>query len=103
MPASQSERSLQARLAALTRWSCEDPKPQTARMREAFDARFYIGIPEDLPPAERDRRAAAGRAAYFVRLSLASAKARRRSHDQTAVAKVDADLDAVADGGDDVS
>ena len=48
------------------------------RARAAYEQRFYAGIPEDLPAAERDRRAAAARRAHYQRLALASVKARRR-------------------------
>ena len=40
-------------------------KTNTAPAREAFAARFYAGIPEDLPQAERDRRAGWARKAYI--------------------------------------
>ena len=46
-------------------------------MREAFERRFYAGVPTDLPAAERDRRAKAARRAYFAGLALKSAQARR--------------------------
>jgi hypothetical protein len=77
-----SDRALAARIASTTRWSREDPHDPDGplpRARAAFDARFYAGIPEDLPAAERDRRAASARKAYFARLALASVKARRRA------------------------
>jgi len=80
MPLSAAERSLRARLAAQSRWSRESPHgPDStpAKARAGLERRFYEGIPEDLPPAERDRRAASARKAYFTRLALASAKARR--------------------------
>jgi hypothetical protein len=75
-----SDRALAARIASSTRWSREDPNDAAGplpRARAAFDARFYAGIPDDLPAAERDRRAAHARTAYFSRLALASVKARR--------------------------
>jgi hypothetical protein len=56
-----------------------DPKETTAKAREVFRAQFYKGIPEDLPQAERDRRAEAARRAYFTRLAFLSAKARRKA------------------------
>lgn len=74
-----AERALHAKLAAHSKWAQTDPVEGTAKARAAFDARFYDGIPADLPQAERDRRAASARKAYFTRLALASAKARRRS------------------------
>lgn len=51
-------------------------KTNTAPAREKFNARFYEGIPEDLPEAERDRRAAAARKLYFTGLAMKSARAR---------------------------
>jgi hypothetical protein len=74
------DRALAARIASSTRWSREDPHDPDGplpRARAAFDARFYTGIPDDLPAAERDRRAGHARKAYFARLALASVKARR--------------------------
>jgi hypothetical protein len=53
-------------------------KTTTTAARAAFNARFYEGIPGDLPQAERDRRAAHARAAHFKRLALASARKRAR-------------------------
>jgi hypothetical protein len=75
---SPSERSLRARLGGLTTAARHDPREITAPARAAFEQRFYEGIAEDLPPAERDRRAAANRKIYFTRLSLASAATRRK-------------------------
>lgn len=72
---------MQAQLAANVRWSKEDPNDPAGpliRARAAYEARFYAGIPDDLPAAERDRRAAAARRAHYQRLALASVKARRR-------------------------
>jgi hypothetical protein len=74
------DRVLLARIAANTRWSKEDPNDPAGplpRARAAFHQRFYAGIPDDLPAAERDRRAAAARRAHFQRLALASAQSRR--------------------------
>jgi len=44
----------------------------TVEARSAFLARFYEGIPEDLPQRERDRRAEAARRLHFTRLALKS-------------------------------
>ncbi len=55
----------------------EDPTAHTAPARAAFEARFYVGIPEDLPQSERDRRALYARKAYFTELAIASVKARQ--------------------------
>ncbi len=76
-----SDRALIARLAAHTRWSAvSDPSAATAPARKAALDRFEKQVDPDgtLPPAERARRAEHARKAYFTRLALASAKARRK-------------------------
>lgn len=75
------EGTLQARLAAHTSWAnTESPSERTAPARSAFDARFEREVdPEGLlDPEERRRRAEHARKAYFTRLSLKSAQARRK-------------------------
>jgi hypothetical protein len=54
-----------------------DPRETTRKAREVYRAQFYEGIPEDLPQAERDRRAEAALKALMARLSFLSAKARK--------------------------
>lgn len=79
--ASPAERSLQARLAAHTSWAqTTDPAARTASARAAFLDRFEREVDKDgvLDPAERARRAEHARKAYFARLALRSAQARRR-------------------------
>jgi len=78
-PASRAERSLRARLAAYALHAQHDPRETTANGRAAFLARFDREVdPEGLlEPDERRRRAEQARRAYFTRLALASAKARR--------------------------
>lgn len=69
-----------ARLAAYIKWaSCEDRTAATAAARKAFADRFEREVdPEGkLPPAERAKRAEAAKKAYFQRLALKSAQARR--------------------------
>ncbi|HWH36016.1 MAG TPA: hypothetical protein VNT56_11950 [Acidimicrobiales bacterium] len=80
MPSSRSERTLRARLAAHTLHSKVDSAAHTAPARQAFLDRFEREVdPEGvLPEAERIRRAGHARKAYFTRLALASAKARRK-------------------------
>ena len=76
-----SPRSLPAQVAAHTRWSREpDRTAATSPARSAFEARFLDEVDPDrtLTEAERARRAASARKAYFGRLALASAKARRK-------------------------
>ena len=74
-----SERVLRARLAAHAMHGCHDPRETTAKARAAFLASFERQAdPEGrLPTAEWQRRAQQLRSAYFTRLALASAKARR--------------------------
>ncbi|MDP9433663.1 MAG: hypothetical protein M3P93_00060 [Actinomycetota bacterium] len=84
------QRALAARIAAHTKWAnTADTTAATAPARQAFLDRFEReavgreaagGVDKDgtLPPAERARRAEHARRAYFSRLALASAKARRK-------------------------
>jgi hypothetical protein len=76
---SPAERTLRARLAAHAMHGRHDARATTAKARAAFLARFERQAdPEGLlTPAERERRAQQLRSAYFARLALASAKARR--------------------------
>jgi hypothetical protein len=75
-----SERSLRARLAAYELHSQYDSRDLTAKARATFLQRFEDEVDPDrtLPEAERIRRAEAKRRAYFTRLALKSAQARRR-------------------------
>ena len=83
MDLSPSERTQRARLAALTRWSREDPVGATEPARRAFLERFVDEVDPDrkLPEAERLRRAECARRAYFTRLAYKSAVSRRRGGD----------------------
>lgn len=69
-----AERSLRGRIGALTVHA--RGATNTGPARQAFDKRFYAEIPTDLPEAERDRRAAFARAAYFAKLALKASQAR---------------------------
>ncbi len=76
------QRSLRARIGAhALHAQVVDPAAHTAPARAAFLDRFEREVDPDgaLPPAERARRAEHAKRAYFARLALASAKARRRS------------------------
>jgi hypothetical protein len=76
------DRYLAASIAANTRWAHEpDRSAATRPARAAFEKRFEEEVDPDgkLAPAERARRAANAKTAYFHRLALKSAKARRRS------------------------
>jgi len=74
------ERVLRARIAAGERWAKErDRSAATAPARAAFNDRFERQVDPDrtLAPAERHCRAESARKAYFARLALRSAQARR--------------------------
>ncbi len=75
-----SERALQARLASYSSWAnTRDPVARTQPARDAFRERFEREVDPEcvLPEAERQRRAEAARKAYYTRLALQSAQARR--------------------------
>ena len=78
--ATATERSLRARLAAHTLHATHDSRELTAPARAAFLGRFEREAdPEGvLDPAERARRAEHLRKAFFARLALKSAQARRK-------------------------
>ena len=72
-----AERTLRARLAAHTLHAAGGTNTEPAR--KTFLERFDREVDPDgtLPPAERARRAEHARKAYFTRLALKSARARR--------------------------
>jgi len=76
-----AERSQRARLGAYSLHAKRDARETTSAARAAFLERFEREVDPDgtLPLDERTRRARAARKAYFTRLALASARARRRS------------------------
>lgn len=80
-PLTPEERSQRARIAALTRWSREDPRPNALRANAGLMAKFLREVdPEGvLPEPERNRRADAAKKAHFARLAFLSAKARKAS------------------------
>ena len=77
---SPTERSLRARIGAYSLHATHDPKETTRSARKAFLASFEREVDPHgtLTITERARRAAAARQAYFAKLSLKSARARRR-------------------------
>ena len=78
---SPSHRALAASIAAHSKWALTaDPTAATAPARKAFLDRFEREVdPEGvLPAVERARRAEHARKAYFTRLALKSAQARRK-------------------------
>lgn len=80
MAMSPSERTMRAKLAAHTKWATTDPVEGTAAARAAFLDRFELEVDPDckLDLAERQRRAGHARKAYFAKLALRSAQARRK-------------------------
>ncbi|ASR56299.1 hypothetical protein [Cellulomonas sp. PSBB021] len=84
MPApTPAERSLVASLAAHESWAATpDRSARTAPARRALLAKFEREVDPDgvLSPAERTRRAEHKRKAYYQRLALRSAQARRSRH-----------------------
>lgn len=83
MSMSPAERRLAARLAAHAKWAITDPVEGTAAARAAFLDRFELQVDPnfELDPAERSRRAGHARKAYFAKLALKSAQARRKGAD----------------------
>ena len=71
--------SLAAQIAANSRWSKEDPTEQGRIMRAGLERRFLNEVDpnRELPEAERLRRVECAKRAYYQRLALASAKARK--------------------------
>ena len=81
-PADRSDRNdmvLRGRIGAFCLQATHDPRATTARARAAFLSRFEVEVDPDgvLAPGERRRRAMAARRAYFARLAMRSAQARR--------------------------
>jgi hypothetical protein len=72
-------KSLPHQIAANTRWSKEDPARQGEIMRAGLDRRFLDEVDPDrqLSEAERQRRAECARRAFYQRLALKSAQARK--------------------------
>jgi hypothetical protein len=66
-------------MAAYCLHAQRDPKETTKAARDSFMARFERQVDPDilLPPAKRQRRAEAAKKAYFLKLALKSARARR--------------------------
>lgn len=69
-----------ARLGAFAQHAAYDTRETTQAAREAFARRFEREVDPDgvLPLPERARRAEAAKRAYFQRLALRSAQARRK-------------------------
>lgn len=78
MALTPEQRTIRARIAAHTRWSREDPAATAARAQAGLMDKFRREVDpnNELPEAERERRAEAARRAHMQRLALASSKAR---------------------------
>lgn len=79
--ASRSELAGRGRLGGYSKAAKYPPAELTAAARQAFAAKFLIEVDAATPSlddAERQRRAELLRKAYFARLALTSAKARRQ-------------------------
>ena len=77
-----SELSLAGRIGAYASWArTADRSARTAPAREAFNRRFEDEVDPDriLDPATRAQRAEAARRAYYARMALQSAQARRKA------------------------
>jgi hypothetical protein len=72
MARSKSAASLRGTLGALSLHATHDPRETTKAARAAFESRWARQVdPEGvLPDAERERRIACARRAYYVRLAL---------------------------------
>lgn len=79
MALTPSERTQRARLAAHAMHAQNDSRATTAKGRASFLDRFEREVDPDgtLDPVERSRRADHAKKAYFARLALKSAQARR--------------------------
>ncbi|UCZ90451.1 hypothetical protein [Gordonia sp. WA4-43] len=76
----QSERSLIAQLAAHESWAkTPDRTARTANARRALEEKFEREVDPErlLSPTERAKRVENARKAYYARLALKSARARR--------------------------
>lgn len=76
------ERSLRGRMGAHLSWAnTEDPSARTKPGRDAFLARFerQVDPNNELPEAERQRRAEHKRKAYMQALAIKSAQKRREN------------------------
>ncbi|MEW2382327.1 hypothetical protein AB0873_09575 [Micromonospora sp. NPDC047707] len=72
------QRRIRAQIAANTRWSKEDPTAAAEKAQAGLLEKFRREVDpnNELPEAERERRAQAARRAHMQRLALASSKVR---------------------------
>ncbi|MFN0145935.1 MAG: hypothetical protein ACKVT1_05445 [Dehalococcoidia bacterium] len=80
MPSQNPAKSLAGRVGGLVVQARYGPDTIAARARAGFDQRFELEVDPDglLAPAERARRAGLAKRAYFARLAMKSAQARRQ-------------------------
>ncbi len=81
--AGRAKRVLQARMAAHALHArVADPTAHTAAARKVFLSRFEREVDPDgvLEPQERARRAEHAKKAYFLKLAVASSRARAKKH-----------------------
>lgn len=81
MTMTPEQRAIRARMAALARWSREDPKAHIAMMNKKFKDRFEKQVdPEGaLPDEERRRRAESARKLFYQQLAYRSSRARSKA------------------------
>lgn len=80
--ATREQLSMAGQIAALTRWSREDPGPQVQRLLDGQMAKFRREVLEhdpDVVEPELTRRAECARKAHMRRLALLSSKARAKN------------------------
>jgi hypothetical protein len=99
-PLTPEQRALRSRVGAYASWAnTADPAARTAPARKASMERFerQVDPHNELPDAERARRADAARKAYFTRLALRSARSRAKA---VAARHQAVELDAEAEAAD---
>lgn len=104
MPLTPEQRILRARIGGYARAAKHDSREMIVPALQGFEARFYRQVDPNnqLPPAERARRAEAAKRAYMTGLALKSARARGK---RRGVATGEPESDHVAGdvGGDDAA
>jgi hypothetical protein len=69
-----TQRVQRARIAALTRWSKEDPRANAERAQAGLQRKFYDQTDPELLEAERHRRATAAYRAHMSRIAFQRSK-----------------------------
>lgn len=89
MALTPEQRSQRASIAALARWSREDPAPTAKRGQDGLLARFRAEIAAEFPglsEAELNRRTEVRRREHMRRLAFNSSKTRGRAAEQSEAA-----------------